>query len=428
MITFTFFGVQVGWSLILANATPFLVSLDLSNSKTSFILLGGPLAGLMIHPLVGKLIDKNSDLAAPLILIGWVLSTISILQFYSRNLILIILAMFGLDIGLNLIQSSARVIIFLSPPQTHRLKIAQASVFLSIGSCIGYLLGSIQLLDLPILNSLGKTQFQILCSLVIIILTASVMIPVLIYHFTAANDIEPILLAATSTDLGPNLTFPTLNNTQMTIFAATTLSWFGWFVFLFFSSSFITELKFSILDASSLLFAFSISSLCSSLCIPILSTSFKISHVNLWIFGQLGFALSLFSTFMITSFRSCVLLFSMVGISFAITLNAPYCLLSESINNSEFETVFESEDDLAVAKFLEEKQGGAILGLMNVCVVVPQFLAIGCCSIVFRLFEVMEWNGVFGWCLRIAGVSGGIAIVPLLLIGSCSTYGFYKRR
>jgi solute carrier family 45 protein 1/2/4 len=52
-ITVGFAGLQVMWSIEMAYASPYLISLGLTKSLMALVFVAGPLSGLIMQPLIG---------------------------------------------------------------------------------------------------------------------------------------------------------------------------------------------------------------------------------------------------------------------------------------------------------------------------------------------------------------------------------------
>lgn len=57
LLTISFLGVQIFWSVEMSYASPYLLSLGLSKSDMAMVFLAGPLSGLIMQPLIGVLAD-----------------------------------------------------------------------------------------------------------------------------------------------------------------------------------------------------------------------------------------------------------------------------------------------------------------------------------------------------------------------------------
>lgn len=140
-----------------------------------------------------------------------------------------------------------------------------------------------------------------------------------------------------------------------------------------------------------------------------------------WLASQLLFVACMFSTFFITTFQAATVMTAMVGISWSLTLWAPFALISADI--AERDEARRRRERLKMVGQTEEwhqhgeasetyDQAGIILGLHNVAVSAPQILATMICSAVFKgLQKPRDEPGdvSVGWTLRIGGLATLIA-------------------
>ncbi|EXJ81206.1 hypothetical protein A1O3_07496 [Capronia epimyces CBS 606.96] len=139
-----------------------------------------------------------------------------------------------------------------------------------------------------------------------------------------------------------------------------------------------------------------------------------------WLFSQLLFSLCTFSTILITTPLAASIMTALVGISWSLTLWAPFALISAEISKrdevrrkKQRQRLIHGDDDLGVdgnvnAKDEEEDQAGVILGLHNVAISAPQILATLISSVVFKLLQKPRnepGDVSVGWTLRIGGLA-----------------------
>jgi len=89
VITIGFAGLQVMWSIEMAYASPYLLSLGLSKSLMALVFVAGPLSGLIMQPLIGVIADNSKSRFGrrrPFIVGGVALSAMSLLLLgFTRN-------------------------------------------------------------------------------------------------------------------------------------------------------------------------------------------------------------------------------------------------------------------------------------------------------------------------------------------------------
>lgn len=142
-------------------------------------------------------------------------------------------------------------------------------------------------------------------------------------------------------------------------------------------------------------------------------SGFQIKWLSLrraWLLSHLLFALCMLATFFISSVSAATVLVGIIGIPWALSLWAPFALISAEISERETEARRSGRKDGTVAT--TEDQAGIVLGLHNVAVSAPQILATVVCSAIFKLAQ--KPRGTPGdesvsWVLRFGGVAALIA-------------------
>jgi len=136
-----------------------------------------------------------------------------------------------------------------------------------------------------------------------------------------------------------------------------------------------------------------------------------------WILAQLLFAGCMFSTFFISSSLGAIIMTSVVGVSWSLTIWAPFALISAEISKRDevrrtkqrqklldgTANSFYNDDDF------EEDRAGIILGLHNVAVSAPQVIATLISSAIFKLLQKprnVPGDVSTAWTLRLAGLAG----------------------
>jgi len=147
----------------------------------------------------------------------------------------------------------------------------------------------------------------------------------------------------------------------------------------------------------------------------------------------------MFSTFFITTPVAATVMAAIVGIPWALSLWAPFALISAEIAQREelsrrrhrrvgqHQSAFEgSEIDRPKQDGDGEEsadQAGIVLGLHNVAVSTPQILATLVSSVVFKMLQKprgVPGDNSLGWVLRIGGVSALIAVFFTSRLGEAS--------
>jgi solute carrier family 45 protein 1/2/4 len=134
-----------------------------------------------------------------------------------------------------------------------------------------------------------------------------------------------------------------------------------------------------------------------------------------WLISHLSFALCMLATFFISSVSAATALAGVVGFSWALTLWAPFALISAEISKRDTQARRLQRSNGMLSE--KEDQAGVILGLHNVAVSAPQIFASLVCSAIFKAAQ--KPRGVAGdistaWVLRFGGLAA--------LIAACMTY------
>jgi solute carrier family 45 protein 1/2/4 len=139
-----------------------------------------------------------------------------------------------------------------------------------------------------------------------------------------------------------------------------------------------------------------------------------------WLMAQILFSLCTFSTFFITTPFQATIMTSLIGVSWSLTLWAPFALISGEIaqraeakrrrqRESLLNSVEEEDDDKAVTDDEEEEdQAGIILGLHNVAISSPQVIATLLSSAIFQVLQKprnVPGDVSVQWTLRMGGLA-----------------------
>ncbi|KAK4947011.1 hypothetical protein LTR10_014153 [Elasticomyces elasticus] len=151
-------------------------------------------------------------------------------------------------------------------------------------------------------------------------------------------------------------------------------------------------------------------------------TNFSISIPGLtlrraWLLSQILFALCTFSTFFIKTPTAATIMTALVGISWSLSLWAPFALISAEISQrdeirrkKQRQRRRDGEDDDKEDE--DADQAGIILGLHNVAISAPQIIATLISSAVFKALQKprnVPGDTSVGWTLRIGGVATLVA-------------------
>ncbi|RMZ81112.1 hypothetical protein DV738_g2439, partial [Chaetothyriales sp. CBS 135597] len=143
-----------------------------------------------------------------------------------------------------------------------------------------------------------------------------------------------------------------------------------------------------------------------------------------WLLTQILYVLCTFSTFFISTPTAAIAMAAVVGISWALSLWAPFALISAEIAHRKeakqkglkLKTNGASDGGNAPDIDDAEDRAGIILGLHNVAISAPQIIATLISSLIFKALQtprnVPDVNDSVGWALRFGG---SVAIVAVVL-------------
>ncbi|KAJ3994904.1 hypothetical protein F5050DRAFT_1695310 [Lentinula boryana] len=282
-LTIGLLGISIVWSVEMAYASPYLLSLGLSKSAMAVVFVAGPLSGLVMQPVIGVLADSNTSRwgrRRPYMVIGTVLCVFAMALlgwtkevagvFSSKvcvglTLWLAVISVYLIDFSVNAgrilcslfllttCSSSSAVmavdralLVDVLPSTLQPSGNAWAARMAGFGSVVGYFAGN---LDLPsLLPIFGHTELQILSVVVSIILLGS--------HIIMASSVsERVLIKNDSTGAGGPLakSFTTqvramfenmwsLPRVIRQIFLIQFFAWISWFPIMFYSTLYIGDL------------------------------------------------------------------------------------------------------------------------------------------------------------------------------------------
>lgn len=348
-----------------------------------------------------------------------------------------------------------------------------ASRLVGVGNIIGYVAGYI---DLPkYLSFLGNTQFKILCVIASAALSSTVAISVL-----TIQERDPRLEVARPKGKSGLIAFFTtvfksirrLPPLTRQVCEVQFFAWIGFFPQLFYSSSYVGDIYVQpFLEANPnmtpeeidtlyekatrvgtfALLIYAITSLATNVFLPFFiapsydaavesSSSSTKSYTTrfsrfldalvipwltlrrAWLISHLIFATCMFSTLLVRSITAATILIGVVGISWALTLWAPFAIISaevskrdalrrsrESAQSHQHTLTTDEDPESHPAPKHEEDQAGVILGIHNMAIASPQILATIGSSIIFKFLQ------------KPRGTPGDRSISVVLAAGGLST-------
>ncbi|KAJ3934206.1 MAG: hypothetical protein NXY57DRAFT_890642 [Lentinula lateritia] len=267
-LTIGLLGISIVWSVEMAYASPYLLSLGLSKSAMAVVFVAGPLSGLVMQPVIGILTDSNTSkwgrrrpymiigtilCVFAMSLLGWTKEVAGLELIYGfraqigLTLWLAVLSVYLIDFSVNAVMAVDRALLVdVLPSILQPSGNAWAARMGGFGSVVGYFAGN---LDLPsLLPIFGHTELQILSVVVSIILLGS--------HIIMASSVsERVLLKNNASGAGGPLakSFTTevrnmfenlwsLPRVIRQIFLIQFFAWISWFPVLFYSTLYIGDL------------------------------------------------------------------------------------------------------------------------------------------------------------------------------------------
>ncbi|KAF2970562.1 hypothetical protein GQX73_g2981 [Xylaria multiplex] len=489
-------GLQVAWAVELSNGTPYLLSLGLSKSLMALVWIAGPITGTLVQPYVGMLSDNCRvpwGRRKPFVLGGAAATSFAYMFLaWIREIIGGFLGLFGADPQSEGVKT---VIIIVAVIWIYVLDVAvnteaansMASRVVGLGNIIGYIAGGI---NLPkYVWFFGSTQFKDLCAIASIFLCSTVL-----FSTTVIRERNPQLSKSQAEGRLGLFSFfvkifaaikrlpPQISKVCVVQFFA----WVGFFPMLFYTSSYIGDIYVqpyleenphmtpAELDdlyeratrmGTHALLIFAITSLATNVILPFFidptydhhpaaGGQIHVIHEDdvsitrkwlqrlvipgftlrrAWMLSHILFAVSMFSTLVARSIEAATALIGLIGITWALTLWAPWAIISAEISRRHVMyqatkqqlrhvgQVAESGPELPSDPSVnnrgqlqdderEPDQAGVILGIHNMAIASPQMIATLGSSIIFRFFQ--KPRGVPGdHSYSIVLASGGVFVL-----------------
>ena len=143
---------------------------------------------------------------------------------------------------------------------------------------------------------------------------------------------------------------------------------------------------------------------------------FGIPLPRLWQFSHILFAFSMFITFFVSGPTAATALVGTVGISWAVTIWAPFALISSEIshhrNTSAGEQrigVSERHDFNRELWNEDQDRTAAIMSVHNMAIAIPQIIAAVSCACLFKVMEALGVEDGTAWVMRGAGCAAIVA-------------------
>ncbi|KAK9370440.1 hypothetical protein V1509DRAFT_617783 [Lipomyces kononenkoae] len=382
----------------------------MTKSMLSVVWVAGPLSGLVMQPVVGVWSDECTSrygrrrpfmvvgsviVGLSLILMAWAREFVDVFVSSERwapivTIIVAVLSVFTTDFSVNAVQACCRAIIVDTLPKSKQeLANAWAGRMVAGGHLIGYFAGVIDLVDY--FPYLGNTQLKVLCVI-------SSLALLLCVGLTSWAVEERVLIRTNEVDKSSSI-YHILRSLLYTgfhlpfrirqIFTVQLFAWYGWFTFLFYSSTWVGEIfvRYGSSDLSDsrdrvgaigrvgslALTVYSTITLICSLILPFfvvplnsaLQHQNKSTYENLpkfvaeflyaiapyrptlptaWVIGQLVYAVAMFGTVFVKSVKAATFVVGICGFSWALSSWAPYALLAEEIRKLSASTTAAAGD------------------------------------------------------------------------------------
>ncbi|CAN6669860.1 hypothetical protein TRVA0_042S00540 [Trichomonascus vanleenenianus] len=465
----------------------FLLALGMSKSALSFVWVAGPLSGLIMQPVVGVLSDncqskygrRRPFMLGGSLLVSMGLCTLawskeiggifgSILSEGTVQLLTIFLAVvsvFVTDFAVNAVQACCRALIVdVLPPDKQEHGNGWAGRMIAVGHLLGYFTGYLDLVEL-FNGFLGDTQLKSLVVVASFALVGCVLITCFSVEERVLTKSRPNHQLPSSVIHQVSDIFTTLIKNVKSlpprikqILRVQLFAWYGWFTFLFYSSTWVSEVYIKY-DAGAMavtshselvgelarigsrsLMCFSLVTLLCSLALPEFLRATKsrfINLVDLWTISHFVYATMVFLSYYVTSTAKATLLVSVCGFSWAITTWAPFALLGTEILKlppqplpSDMYSHVPQEEDIELGERITVapeaafthpadnttgEQSGVYLGIHNVAITLPQFVST-CMS--FLIFSAITDEADASLPEKPNEGDGGTAIARTLQVGA----------
>ncbi|WFD34432.1 hypothetical protein MCUN1_001273 [Malassezia cuniculi] len=395
-------GSHLVWSVQNGHAALFLQRLGLSKSLTALVLMVAPFSGLVVQPLIGLLSDRCMSAwgrRRPYLFVGGLgcIASLTCMAVSSAMVgekgalltrLLGILSIIGVDISLNMMAAAHRALAADILPADEQDSVnAWGTRLGGLGSVLGYVLGR---LDLH--TALHGDQLGVLAIAagIGVVVTHAPLLLVRESRLVHRSSMSPTLFGVMRSLLD---TLHELPKSITDLFAIQFFAWLAWFPVLFYSAAWVADMyragstdnDAAARAGSQAMLAFACSSLITSVVLPPLlhwlRTVRKTARPTLaqaWMAGHVIFGVTLlFGTCPVHAARSvggATALLGVLGISWALTNWAPFGLLGMLLHT-------EHTRGNSIALDGRDAQGdtlrghvGAVFGLHNWSVVVPQLV------------------------------------------------------
>ncbi|KAG0652014.1 General alpha-glucoside permease [Hyphodiscus hymeniophilus] len=354
-------------------------------------------------------------------------------------IVVAVMFVYILDFAINTVQAGIRAFILdCCPAHQQESANSMASRVVGVGNIIGYVAG---FTDLPkFMWFFGNTQFKVLCVIACLSLSSTVALSV-----STIRERDPRTEAEAPKRKGGLISFfkqvfssiRQLPPQTRKVCEVQFMAWIGFFPQLFYSSSFVGDIyvqpyleknrnmtpaeidelyEKATRVGSFALLVYAITSLATNVLLPFFiaptydapssaasegsqkSYTTRIDRMldklvipwltlrRAWLCSHVIFASCMFSTLIVRSVGGATALIGIVGVSWALTLWAPFAIISAEISKRDALRRSREQNDDGLDKSSDD-QAGVILGIHNMAVATPQIIATIGSSIIFRFFQ-----------------------------------------
>ncbi|CAI6335255.1 unnamed protein product [Periconia digitata] len=447
-------GLQLIWSTVFSHGSAYLFTLGITKTQSSLIWAIAPICGALVQPIVGAISDSSRSRwgrRRPFIVGGGLGVCLSLLTLAwvgsigGSNAMIVqaaaIICILVLNVSMQPLQAGLRALIVdVCPKEQQSVASAWAGRLAGGSNILGYVFGSLPLWGAITENSGNgngdeTTRFRFMTVLSISVLAVTILATV---YFIKEEDFGE----KEYTPEGSNLVVRCLRDVKdgwkymplqsRRVCFVQFFAWMGWFGFLFYSTSYIASLymieerkrgveqKVEYLgDAGVRLGTFAsllsaILALATTIVAPYVASStnsktewWRETHI-LWFVSHLLYALCTFCTIFVSTVSAAIILVTVTGISWGITQWAPFALIGEDIATHHIEK--DSRMEKGGQRWMSS-QSGAMMGVHNAAISLPQILAALGSSVVFWIFEESkpDQDVSLAWVLRASGVAALVA-------------------
>jgi solute carrier family 45 protein 1/2/4 len=349
-----------------------------------------------------------------------------------------------LNLSIQPLQSGLRALIVdICPSEQQSVASAWAGCFSGFSNILGYILGSLPLGFVSHDNEVWRFRFLSLVS--VVALGATVLLTAYFIHEEDPREFayaprEGMLLIRVLRAVKNS--WSSMPAQSQHVCLVQFFAWMGWFGFLFYSTSYVGRLymiesqrrgveHFYQGDAGIRLGTFAnllaaMTALATMVIAPYVASTYSVGRLSekpipqtrfgwwrqthiIWAMSHLLYAFCTFGTLFISSTNTAVFIIALTGISWGVTQWAPFALLGEeiAINQAEQDSIAAEREGLQWMS----SQSGAMMGVHNAAISIPQILAAVASSFIFVIFEGSRSDGDNGivWVLRLSGVAALIA-------------------